>query len=418
MRSQFKGNIMESILTAIVFVIAVFQNPNTMIAQWVQINGPEGGNIISIVSNDTSVFIGTSLGLFRTTDYGTTWAIANGGLTNISVSALAASGRNLFAINFIKGVFLSTDNGNSWNAVNNGLPVAKFYSIACNGTNIFLGTSDGIFLSTDNGNSWNDVNDEFTRHATIQSIGINGTSVFIGSKSFVYLSTNNGSSWTSANSGLQGGVVYSFAFNGIDIFAATSGNGIFYSSNNGNAWTSVWRSGIVEKIVAYGKSVFAGQYYGGVLLTTNNGNSWANVNDGLTNLYIHSLTISGTYLFAVTQNNAMWRRPLSEMTTSVQQNLGQKQSELTITTNYPNPTNNITKFTFTLPSTSYISYKVYNTLGEVVATVVDSGFPAGSHIVSWDATVMQSGIYCGYLILQDPLNNRIITESQELIVIR
>lgn len=407
---------MQSILLFVIFVITVFRNTNTVVAQWVQTNRPEGGTIISIASDDTNIFIGTSLGVFRSTDNGTTWEIANNGLANIGVMAFAVSGKNLLALNFIKGVFLSTDSGNSWNAVNSGLPITKFYSIASNGTNIFLGTSDGVFLSTDKGISWNAVNDEFTRHRTIQSIGINGASAFIGSNSFVYLSTNNGGSWTSANSGLQGGVVYSFAFNGINIFAATSGNGIFYSSNNGNSWTSVWRNGIVEKIVAHGKSVFAGQYYGGVLLTTDNGNSWTNVNDGLTNLSIHSLAVSGAYLFAVTQNNAIWRRPFSEMTTSVQQTLGQKQSESNIVTNYPNPPNNTTKFTFTLPFAGYISYKVYNTLGEVVATVVENEFPAGNHTVLWDAAIVQSGIYSGCLILHNPLNNGIITESQKFIV--
>ena len=59
-------------------------------------------------------------------------------------------------------------------------------------------------------------------------------------------------------------------------------------------------------------NIFAGTNSGGIFLSTNNGTNWVPVNTGLTNFNIHALTISGSNLFAGTED-AVWKRSLSEM---------------------------------------------------------------------------------------------------------
>ncbi len=61
--------------------------------------------------------------------------------------------------------------------------------------------------------------------------------------------------------------------------------------------------------------------------------------------------------------------------------------------NYPNPFNPATKIEFTLPKTSPVQLRVYNMLGQEVATLVNETVSAGSHIVSFDGAHLASGIY-------------------------
>ncbi len=61
--------------------------------------------------------------------------------------------------------------------------------------------------------------------------------------------------------------------------------------------------------------------------------------------------------------------------------------------NYPNPFNNQTCIQFTLPERSYVQLNIYNIFGQYVRTLVDQVKPAGSHLVTWDAGEMASGLY-------------------------
>jgi 5'-nucleotidase/UDP-sugar diphosphatase len=61
--------------------------------------------------------------------------------------------------------------------------------------------------------------------------------------------------------------------------------------------------------------------------------------------------------------------------------------------NYPNPFNPSTRIAYELPVGSRVSLKVYNTLGQEVATLVNGENPAGRHEVVWDASDVPSGVY-------------------------
>jgi len=61
--------------------------------------------------------------------------------------------------------------------------------------------------------------------------------------------------------------------------------------------------------------------------------------------------------------------------------------------NYPNPFNPSTKIDFTLPASSQVELKVFNVLGQEVASLVSGTLTAGSHTVTFDASKLASGIY-------------------------
>lgn len=61
--------------------------------------------------------------------------------------------------------------------------------------------------------------------------------------------------------------------------------------------------------------------------------------------------------------------------------------------NYPNPFNPSTNISFELPSASVVQLKVYNLLGQEVASLVDGRLNSGNHSVNFDASKLSSGVY-------------------------
>ena len=61
--------------------------------------------------------------------------------------------------------------------------------------------------------------------------------------------------------------------------------------------------------------------------------------------------------------------------------------------NYPNPFNPLTTIEFDLPKSSLVTLKVYNILGEEVATFVSARLSAGSYSYEWNASNVASGVY-------------------------
>ena len=68
-------------------------------------------------------------------------------------------------------------------------------------------------------------------------------------------------------------------------------------------------------------------------------------------------------------------------------------SEYLLSQNYPNPFNPNTTIEFALPHSSFVTLRVYNVLGDEVATLIAGDHAAGTFKVIWDASEMPSGVY-------------------------
>jgi hypothetical protein len=68
-------------------------------------------------------------------------------------------------------------------------------------------------------------------------------------------------------------------------------------------------------------------------------------------------------------------------------------AEFALDQNYPNPFNPSTKIFFSLAVDSKVSLKVFDVLGQEVATLVNTNMVAGSHNVNFDASSLNSGVY-------------------------
>ncbi|MCB1319087.1 MAG: T9SS type A sorting domain-containing protein, partial [Leptospiraceae bacterium] len=61
--------------------------------------------------------------------------------------------------------------------------------------------------------------------------------------------------------------------------------------------------------------------------------------------------------------------------------------------NYPNPFNPSTTIAFQMPKSGHATLQIFNTLGQLVATLVDKQLPAGRHSVVFKTGEFASGIY-------------------------
>ena len=61
--------------------------------------------------------------------------------------------------------------------------------------------------------------------------------------------------------------------------------------------------------------------------------------------------------------------------------------------NYPNPFNPSTNIDFSLVKSGYVSLKVYNVLGQEVATLIEGNLESGPHTAMWNATNLTTGMY-------------------------
>ncbi len=87
-------------------------------------------------------------------------------------------------------------------------------------------------------------------------------------------------------------------------------------------------------------------------------------------------------------------------------------TEYSLSQNYPNPFNPATTISFSLPAAGHVTVKVYNSIGQEVATLIDEDRPAGAHQVLWDATKFASGVYL-YRLTSDGF-----TETKKMLLMK
>jgi hypothetical protein len=390
-----------------------------------------GWGVNCFFTSGANLFAGTDgFGVILSTNNGTSWEYIENGLL-ADTKCFAPSGQYLFAGTAGSGVFRSTNNGTSWSSAgNNGLPnmndgaiIIEINSLASIGQNLFAGTIYGVFLSTDNGSNWTAVNTGLAQEEGDPYVGIKclavspngagGTNLFAGGYYGFFRSTDYGTSWATLEPGSTLGSVQSLAIVGTNLFAGTP-YGVYRSTNDGALWTAV-NTGLTNTSVAAfavaGSKLIAGTA-NGVYVTTNNGTSWNALDSASTLGSVRALAILDTNLFVGTVTRGVWRRPLSQITTSVGTVASQLPGEYLLSQNYPNPFNPSTTITYELPKASQVSLTVYDILGRQVSALVNGKRDAGVHEVKFDAAGLSSGVYFYRLQAGD------FVQSRKLMILR
>lgn len=103
---------------------------------------------------------------------------------------------------------------------------------------------------------------------------------------------------------------------------------------------------------------------------------------------------SDSSLAPISFHNEIWKRmqKIRGVSTAVRED-SFEPVKFSLHQNYPNPFNPVTRIEYSIQDGGNVSLKVFNTLGQEVATLVDSYKRAGSHYVSFDASSLKTGVY-------------------------
>jgi hypothetical protein len=107
---------------------------------------------------------------------------------------------------------------------------------------------------------------------------------------------------------------------------------------------------------------------------------------------------SGTYSYRLKQNDYNGNFEYFDLTDKV---LVGTPQQFSLSQNYPNPSNPVSKIDYNLPVNTKVSLKVYDIMGREVTTLVNEFKPAGYYTATFDGSNLATGIYIYKLKAED-----------------
>ncbi len=130
----------------------------------------------------------------------------------------------------------------------------------------------------------------------------------------------------------------------------------------------------------------------GVYVSTDAGMNWYPFGEGLPNVVIDDLKITGDdILYAATHGRGMWMVPAIPVITDVAEST--RPLQFSLGQNYPNPFNPSTVIPFHMETAGNVTMRIYDTRGRLLRTVLNEHREAGEHTARVSATGLQSGVY-------------------------
>lgn len=150
--------------------------------------------------------------------------------------------------------------------------------------------------------------------------------------------------------------------------------------------------------------------------------TYINNGNGTGRVQLHEDNTGAINLYVLNTNNAIGK--FSTDTTYVEPWNGTEikesnllPTEYALLQNYPNPFNPTTTINFDLRINGKVSLKIYNVLGQEVATLVDRDMNAGTHKVNFDASNLASGVYI-YRIYVKGIDGSEFIKAQKMMLLK
>lgn len=426
------------LLLFFVLFVAVLIN-NTSAQNWILQTNPLGfgepamvGKVHFVSETEGWIACGKG-GLLHTTNSGTDWIFVNPFPSDtvecISDPAVSMSwigtthGWNISSIGSLddgKGavIYKTTNSGADWSKItlsteDGDCGIQLQFTDINNGMALIFNFNGGVatFLrTTDGGNTWN----TFTGIGLFYFVDINNGWAFHGSGPIgfdppykIYKTTDGGSNWTEQFSDNTSGQYNAIRFSDLNNGWVVGENGkVLKTTDGGTNWTFVTNSGVNTSETC--KAVFLldasnvwissrqddFQNTPYLVYTSDGGSNWTpqttpfgdpNAYNPVFSIYFTNPQngwITGDYGRIAKYTGA----------TSVEDEVD-GLNDYSLGQNYPNPFNPNTVISFRLPVTGNIILKVYDVLGNEIATLVNEEKTAGTHEVNFSSAGLSSGIY-------------------------
>ncbi|CAN5508084.1 hypothetical protein BH10BAC5_BH10BAC5_16070 [soil metagenome] len=286
------NNFICSLFSIFLFISSIFFQ--TCQAQWVQTNGPIGGQVRAVGIKDYRIYAGIEKNAYSSTNTGDSWLTPNpDNLTNTSVLCFCPTG-NLMYAGTNRGIYFTYTSPLEWYSSFSSLK-ASVQSLSISNSRILAGSDTILYSTTNFGANWTTTS---LGNKYINSVAIKDGNEFAATAEGLYLSTNSGLNWSISE--LTNVNVHSITTNGNYIIAGTSA-GIYYSLNNGYNWTSANLNNIDALVVSSdGNKIYSGSN-NGIFYSDNLGLSWSQI-PVFNNRRIESLIVRNDTLIAGTKD--------------------------------------------------------------------------------------------------------------------
>jgi hypothetical protein len=166
--------------------------------------------------------------------------------------------------------------------------------------------------------------------------------------------------------------------------------------------------------------------YGTIIKTTNGGTNWFSQNSGTTNVLYSVYFIDSNTGWAVGSNGTVLRTSNGGGVTSIDDKYGFSElKDFILYQNYPNPfgkaihsDNPSTKISWHSPVSSHQTLKIYDILGNEVASLVDEFRQVGIYEIEFNAVETRRGVSLPSGIYFYKLQVGDLTETKKMILIR
>lgn len=370
----------------------LFMWPAFSCAQWTHANSGIIGKVHTLLADSIYLFAGSDSGVFRSSDFGGSWELA--GLHDTGIFALAKNDSAMFAGSNLY-VFKGSTDGLNWNSVLRGGYTGAL-AILASGSIVLVGTEQGsIERSTDDGASWSST---ASGGKVWYSLLSDGKYFYAGSQYGVDRSTDSGSTWVLSSAGFPAyPEVQALAHLGPTLFAGVGDDydtSVFLSMDNGESWAAeVGAPPFVCSYAVFGTSVLAGSWGCNVFISSDTGVTWMQFpSDGLADLTSHVVSIAekGPYLFIAADQSGVWRYPLSDLPNSAVAQTVVGRLSLGV---YPNPVSHSATIHLFSPTSGRVEVTIANLLGIDIARIYSGDIEAGDHSFSWNSRGFSPGCY-------------------------
>jgi photosystem II stability/assembly factor-like uncharacterized protein len=390
---------------------------------------------IKFYAFDNQLFATSYAGVHRSSDHGENWQDIENGLVNIGARDILLQGKTVVCagnsglyrlpsqgqwsgdltnefsfydnevlrLSEVEGklyagskwkLFSSADTGQSWQAASPFL-IDYLTQVIKVGNDLLSGSSQGVWRSADNGTTWVHSSEgmgymdiDVFVYPFVWSLAAIGNTVLAAGYNMLYRSVDGGNHWDTLFNGYTGLRVYNFEN---QLFWVTSYN-TYRSNDAGATWQPVVfdHPDGVNSMARLDSLMFASTR-GGVLVSKDEGYTWS-FSDGNfpDSLWISCLSVDNQYLYAGTQGEGVWRRPVQDFTSKSIQAPPQTLANAVL---LKNPVTECADIRVVLPQKSKLEILVFNAEGRLLRTMPLGEKNAGEHIISVDLTGLPQAIY-------------------------
>jgi photosystem II stability/assembly factor-like uncharacterized protein len=340
---------------------------------WVNVSGtiPTANSLYNIYAWDANTAIvtgvnGTNTSIFQTSNGGTTWTTAN---------THAGFGDDLYMYSATDAYFIGDPAGGNWDLLKS--------------TNAGLNWATWATLPTTNtSGTYNNAACFLGQQIWFESVGL----------STIHYSANLGANWVSQTIPFLEITAINFNSTTVGMAGGSSTSaGLLFTTNSGTNWTTLPQTFLgatsVSGIAGAQTSWWVAKQDTTIWYSSNNGTNWVQQYRGPGTQLFYHLTKSraGATLWAVRSTGGISR--YGQPITGVTPISSEVPSSYSLSQNYPNPFNPVTKINYELPKSGLVTMKVYDVLGQEVATLVNEVKNAGTYNVEFNGASLSSGIY-------------------------